>query len=88
MTHRARHPFHFVVCVLLFGGAAAVALASTPFPAAAQVSLPSPADAPVASYEPEPARDHAFPLTLQEMMRGNEIVGQSPTGVSWTDDSR
>jgi dipeptidyl aminopeptidase/acylaminoacyl peptidase len=60
----------------------------TAAPADAQMPLPSSTDAPVANFEPEAARGEAFSLTLREMMRGNEIVGQSPTGVSWTDDSR
>ncbi len=50
-------------------------------------AAPPPEEAPVAAFEPEATRDAPFSLTLQEMMRGFEIVGQSPTNVSWTDDS-
>ncbi len=53
-----------------------------------QEMAPAPGEAPVAHWEPEPTRGEAFPLTLHEMMRGNEIVGQSPVGVSFTDDSQ
>lgn len=40
----------------------------------------------VASWEPEPARQHPFDLTIREIMRGPELVGQAPEDVRWTDD--
>ena len=40
----------------------------------------------LASFEPAPARDNAFALTLESIMRGPEHVGQAPVGVSWSDD--
>ena len=40
----------------------------------------------VARFEPVPARDNAFTLTLESIMRGSEHVGQAPVGVSWSDD--
>ncbi|MYC87616.1 MAG: prolyl oligopeptidase family serine peptidase [Gemmatimonadales bacterium] len=40
----------------------------------------------LASLEPAPARDNAFALTLESIMRGSEHVGQAPVGVSWSDD--
>ena len=40
----------------------------------------------LASFEPAPARDNAFALTLESIMRGSEHVGQAPVGVSWSDD--
>ncbi|MXW66579.1 MAG: prolyl oligopeptidase family serine peptidase [Gemmatimonadales bacterium] len=55
---------------------AAVALAAAP-PLQAQN---------LASFEPAPARDNAFALTLESIMRGSEHVGQAPVGVSWSDD--
>ncbi len=53
-----------------------------------QEAAPPPEAAPVASWVPPAASGEVFSLSLQEMMRGFEIVGQSPTDVSWTDDSR
>ena len=55
---------------------AAVALAAAP-PLQAQN---------LAGFEPAPARDNAFALTLESIMRGSEHVGQAPVGVSWSDD--
>ncbi len=40
----------------------------------------------LAQYEPPSARGDAFPLTIQSIMRGPELVGQSPNGVRWSDD--
>jgi len=56
--------------------AVAVALAAAP-PLQAQN---------LAGFEPVPARDNAFALTLESIMRGSEHVGQAPVGVSWSDD--
>ncbi|MCZ0933756.1 MAG: prolyl oligopeptidase family serine peptidase [Gemmatimonadetes bacterium] len=56
--------------------AAAVALAATP---ALQAQG-------LARFEPAPARDNAFALTLESIMQGSEHVGQAPAGVSWSDD--
>ncbi len=42
----------------------------------------------VADYVPPVLQNHAFPLSLRSFMRAEEVVGQSPAGVSWTDDSR
>ncbi len=41
-----------------------------------------------ATLEPETAAAYAFPLTIQSIMRGPELVGEEPMGISWTDDSR
>ena len=57
---------------------AAVALALVATPALQAQGL--------ASFEPLPARDNAFALTLESIMRGSEHVGQAPVGVSWSDD--
>ncbi len=40
----------------------------------------------LASFEPAAARDHEFPLTIASIMRGPELLGQSPAGVRWSDD--
>ena len=42
----------------------------------------------VADYVPAPARDQAFDLSIRNIMRGEENVGQAPTAVRWTDDGR
>lgn len=42
----------------------------------------------LAQVEPEAARRYSFPLTLESIMRGPELVGQAPSQVRWTDDSR
>ncbi len=47
-------------------------------PAAAQSS---------AAYVPTVARGQDFELSIRNIMRGPELLGQSPTGVRWTDDS-
>jgi len=41
----------------------------------------------VATYEPEVARGIEFPLTIRNIMRGPELVGEAPVGVTWSDDS-
>jgi dipeptidyl aminopeptidase/acylaminoacyl peptidase len=41
-----------------------------------------------ATLEPEVGRAFEFPLTIRSIMRGSELVGQSPQQVRWTDDSR
>jgi dipeptidyl aminopeptidase/acylaminoacyl peptidase len=41
---------------------------------------------PTALQEPEAAARFEFPLNIQSIMRGTELVGQAPTGVRWTDD--
>ena len=52
------------------------------------VALAGPArsEAQTAGYEPAAATDHAFPLTIESIMRGPELIGQSPVGVRWSDD--
>ncbi len=62
-------------------GTAALGTAISAAPVTAQ-------DNPVASWEPEVTRAHSFELSLLNFMRGNEIVGQSPSSINWTDDSR
>ncbi len=41
-----------------------------------------------AVYEPGVARALEFPLTIRNIMRGPELVGQDPEAVAWSDDSR
>jgi dipeptidyl aminopeptidase/acylaminoacyl peptidase len=41
-----------------------------------------------AEFQPTVAEQYDFPLTIQNIMRGVEVVGQSPVGVSWTEDSK
>jgi dipeptidyl aminopeptidase/acylaminoacyl peptidase len=41
-----------------------------------------------ALQEPEVTVGFEFPLTIQSIMRGAELVGQAPTGVRWTDDGQ
>lgn len=62
--------------VAAWPAAVAIALAAAP-PIQAQN---------LAGFEPVPARDNAFALTLESIMRGSEHVGQAPVGVSWSDD--
>jgi len=45
-------------------------------------------NAAVADFVPANLRGHGFELSLRNMMGGNEVVGQAPTGVAFTDDSR
>jgi dipeptidyl aminopeptidase/acylaminoacyl peptidase len=45
-------------------------------------------EAPVAEYVPGPLRAHSFDLSIKNMMKGNEIVGQAPVQLRFTDDSR
>jgi len=52
-------------------------------------ALPDPSGAQaVATFEPETVTRFEFPLTIRSIMRGPEILGQPPTGVQWSDDSR
>ncbi|MEK9508661.1 prolyl oligopeptidase family serine peptidase [Gemmatimonadota bacterium Y43] len=46
----------------------------------------APGAAQVATFEPAPARDDAFELSIRNIMRGPEHVGEPPAGLSWTDD--
>ncbi len=70
-----RSRFAAAAGMLLLGGLALGA----PFPLQGQS---------VASFEPEAARTFGFPLTIREIMRGPELVGEAPSQVAWTDDSR
>jgi dipeptidyl aminopeptidase/acylaminoacyl peptidase len=45
-------------------------------------------EAQVADYVPPILQGHEFQLSIRTMMGGNEVVGQSPVAVSFTDDSR
>lgn len=45
-------------------------------------------DPSVAGYVPPAVRGEAFELSLRNFMRAEEVVGQSPAQVNWTDDSR
>jgi len=40
-----------------------------------------------AAIEPETAKRFEFPLTIGSIMRGPELVGESPSRIQWTDDS-
>ncbi len=71
--------------VVLFAGPL---LVSEAIPATALGGALAAQDNPVASWEPQVTRAHDFELSLFNFMRGNEIVGQSPSSVNWTDDSR
>jgi len=42
----------------------------------------------VADYVPEAVRSQPFSLSIRNIMRAEEHVGQPPTQVRWTDDSR
>ena len=42
----------------------------------------------VAEYVPPVARAHGFDLSIRSIMRAEENVGQAPTQVRWTDDTR
>jgi dipeptidyl aminopeptidase/acylaminoacyl peptidase len=42
----------------------------------------------VAEWVPEVVRPHGFELSLQNFMQGTTHVGQTPSAVNWTDDSR
>jgi len=39
-----------------------------------------------ASFEPPSTRDNPFALTIESIMRGPELIGQSPQRVQWSDD--
>jgi len=64
-----------------FRGCAAFVLSflAVSSPAAAQTT---------ADWIPGPARAETFPLSIRNVMRGPELLGVSPTGIRWTDDSR
>lgn len=62
------------------GVAPAFLTAFLPFTATSGQSL--------ARLEPDPARRYPFPLTIESIMRGPELLGQAPSQVRWTDDSR
>ena len=40
----------------------------------------------LAQFEPAPARENDFSLTIESIMRGPEHIGQSPVGLRWSDD--
>ena len=40
----------------------------------------------VASYEPLVARQSPFELSIRNIMRGSEHIGEAPVGVTWSDD--
>jgi len=67
--------------VLRSAGAAVAAavLALRPVSAAAQG---------VAAWVPAPVRSQSFQLSIKNIMRGPELVGEGPTSVRWSDDSR
>ena len=55
----------------------------------ASLAAPAPLRAQAtATFEPELARAFDFPLTIREIMRGPEVLGEAPAAVAWTDDSR
>ena len=62
-----------------WGGGAVTLLAIWTTAAAAQSTV---------SWVPEPVRDQTFQLSIKNIMRGPELVGEAPAGVRWTDDSR
>ncbi|MBT8403831.1 MAG: prolyl oligopeptidase family serine peptidase [Gemmatimonadetes bacterium] len=45
-----------------------------------------PISAQVADFEPEVARSQTFDLTIRNIMRGTEHIGEAPVGLQWTDD--
>ena len=67
----------------VFGALAATLAFACALPARAQDAGPK-----VALWEPPPARDDAFELTLRNIMRGPELVGEAPSDVAWSDDGR
>ncbi len=51
------------------------------------VALPvGPVAAQVADFVPAPARGSDFELSIRNIMRGPELVGDPPSGLTWTDD--
>ncbi len=50
--------------------------------------MPAAAAGQLADYQPPPARSQPFDLSIRNIMRGSELVGQQPGGVSFTDDGR
>jgi dipeptidyl aminopeptidase/acylaminoacyl peptidase len=59
------------------GALAVGALAATVSAASAQST---------ATWVPEPARGQTFELSIRNVMRGPELVGEAPSSVRWTDD--
>ncbi|MCG6987792.1 MAG: prolyl oligopeptidase family serine peptidase [Gemmatimonadetes bacterium] len=64
---------------LWWGGASVALLAWWTTAAAAQST---------AAWVPEPVRNQTFQLSIKNIMRGPELVGEAPTNVRWTDDSQ
>ena len=62
-----------------WGGVAVALLATWTTAAAAQST---------ATWVPEPVRNQTFQLSIKNIMRGPELVGQAPAGVRWTDNSQ
>jgi dipeptidyl aminopeptidase/acylaminoacyl peptidase len=55
----------------------------------ASVALAAPVVAQsTAAYVPVGMANQSFPLSIQSIMRGPELVGQQPSQVRWTDDAR
>jgi len=48
--------------------------------------LTGPLAAQTASYVPPAVRQQDFPLTIESIMRGPELVGQAPDDIRWSDD--
>lgn len=76
-----------VTAALALAVGSVMAMDTTPAVAQAASGPAGGGGSPVSQWEPEAARDSEFPLTIESIMRAEEIVGQSPTSVSWTDDS-
>ena len=55
--------------------------------ALAALFIAAPGTAQVADFVPRAARSQDFELSVRSIMRASELVGQSPTGVRWSDDS-
>jgi dipeptidyl aminopeptidase/acylaminoacyl peptidase len=62
-----------------WGGAAVALFAAWTAAAAAQST---------ATWVPMPVRDQTFQLSIKNIMRGPELVGEAPTDIRWTDDSQ
>ncbi|MFW6085189.1 MAG: prolyl oligopeptidase family serine peptidase, partial [Gemmatimonadota bacterium] len=60
--------------------------AAAPPPLAAQDVVTDSTAERVADFVPAPARGHAFALSIGEIMRGPELVGEPPEQLRWTDD--
>ncbi|HSM03344.1 MAG TPA: prolyl oligopeptidase family serine peptidase [Longimicrobiales bacterium] len=63
---------------------ASLALAAVLTLAAADPSAAQ--DGGTAGFVPAPARGQTFELSIRSIMRGPELVGESPVGVQWSDD--